>query len=44
METILDYCDLHLLGRPGAEPAPMDGALFLEDNRERLDPLFAPYL
>ncbi|MBR6954689.1 MAG: hypothetical protein IKH77_06605 [Clostridia bacterium] len=45
MEAILDYCDSRLLGREPPRPLPpMDGALFLEDNRARLDPLFAPYL
>ncbi|MBR4458870.1 MAG: hypothetical protein IKS31_07925 [Clostridia bacterium] len=44
MEAILDYCDSRLLGRGEAEPQPMDGAVFLRDNRDRLDPLFAPYL
>lgn len=39
MAVILDYCDLHLLGK-GAGAAGMDGALFLEDNRAVLDPLF----
>ncbi len=39
METILDYCDRTLLGKD-TDAAPMDGALFLEDNRAVLDPLF----
>ena len=44
METILDYCDLRLTGaapeKAGRVPAGMKGELFLEDNRERLDPAF----
>ena len=44
METILDYCDLRLTGaapeKAGCVPAGMKGELFLEDNRERLDPAF----
>ena len=41
MEVILDYCDRHLLGKTDAPATTMDGALFLEDNRAVLDPLFA---
>ena len=48
METILDYCDVHLSGIPpeGARggPARMKGNLFLQNNRALLDPLFEPYL
>ncbi|MBR4711639.1 MAG: hypothetical protein IKP10_06360 [Clostridia bacterium] len=44
MDAILDYCDRWLLGREDVSPVPMDGALFLRSNRDRLDPAFAPYL
>ena len=44
IRQILDYCDAKLLGREDVRVAPMDGSLFLVDNRDRLDPLFAPYL
>ena len=44
MEFILDYCDVHLLGVPAdavrSDLTRMKGNLFLEDNRDRLDPLF----
>ena len=47
METILDYCDIHLLGkrRDGSASAlsGMKGRLFLEENRDRLDPAFDAY-
>ena len=47
METILDYCDVHLLGkrRDGSASAlsGMKGRLFLEENRDRLDPAFDAY-
>ncbi len=43
IRLILDYCDAKLLGRD-APVAPMDGALFLVENRDVLDPLFGPYL
>jgi len=48
MAYILDYCDVHLLGKDPAEAASdfsqMKGNLFLEHNREGLDGYFAPYL
>ena len=48
MEYILDYCDVHLRGaspeQTAHDPDRMKGNLFLRDNREALDPLFAPYL
>ncbi len=44
MEAVLDYCDRALLGRDGPEPPAMDGAVFLRDNPDVLDPAFAPYL
>ncbi len=48
METILDYCDVHLMGVPrektNSDLTRMKGELFLQDNRDVLDPLFAPYL
>ena len=40
METILDYCDVRLLGKEGKIPSGLKGELFLRENRERLDPLF----
>ena len=44
MECILDYCDAHLTGAPrenaSRNTCRMKGALFLEENREALDPLF----
>ena len=42
METILDYCDVRLLGKETAARSfsGMKGRLFLEDNRGRLDPAF----
>jgi len=47
MERILDYCDVHLLGKsrdavPGGL-SDMKGRLFLEANRRRLDPVFDQY-
>ena len=48
MEYILDYCDVHLLGAPRESAARdlshMKGNLFLEDNRNLLDPLFDSYI
>ena len=48
MEYILDYCDVHLLGvSPEAihsDLSRMKGNLFLQDNRELLDPMFGVYL
>ncbi len=45
METILDYCDVHLRGQEATRGLDrMKGNLFLRDNRDVLDPLFAPYL
>ena len=46
MRCILDYCDVHLLGKDpaGADFTQMKGNLFLEHNRTVLDPAFAPYL
>ena len=47
MEQILDYCDVHLLGKDkdGAMHSlrDMKGQLFLKHNRSRLDPLFDFY-
>ena len=47
MESILDYCDVHLPGksRDGVSGirSRMKGNLFLEDNRDRLDPAFDGY-
>ncbi len=44
MEQILDYCDVHLLGKGGDEIksdlSAMKGQLFLKHNRDRLDPVF----
>ena len=48
LETILDYCDVHLSGKDRADVpgglSGMKGELFLVHNRDRLDPLFDPYL
>ena len=48
MEMILDYCDVCLTGKQRADfrmlQDKMRGNLFLQDNRDRLDPLFGPYL
>lgn len=44
LDAILEYCDGALLDKKDAAPPPMDGALFLRHNRDRLDPLFGPYL
>ena len=48
LESILDYCDVRLLGKsPGSGrsgPGKTEGNLFLEDNRDRLDPLFDSFL
>ena len=48
MESILDYCDLYLMGIPSetvrSDLGRMKGNLFLRDNRELLDPLFDAYL
>jgi hypothetical protein len=48
MEMILDYCDVHLRGispdEIRSDLGRMKGNLFLEDNRDRLDRFFAPYL
>lgn len=48
LRIMLDYCDIHLLGKspenPSCGPDVMKGSLFLRDNRNILDPLFAPYL
>ena len=48
MGYILDYCDVHLLGAPPEEIrsdlARMKGNLFLQSNREILDPMFDPFL
>jgi endo-1,4-beta-xylanase len=48
MQQILDYCDVHLLGKAPADVSTdftqMKGNLFLHHNRQVLDPLFAPYL
>ena len=44
MEQILDYCDVHLLGKSRDEIksdlSAMKGQLFLKHNRDRLDPAF----
>ena len=44
MEQILDYCDVHLLGKSRDEIksdlSAMKGQLFLKYNRDRLDPVF----
>ena len=44
MDMILDYCDVHLFGKKREEVygnlSAMKGNLFLEGNRNRLDPLF----
>ena len=44
MEQILDYCDVHLLGKGRDEIksdlSAMKGQLFLKYNRDRLDPVF----
>ncbi len=44
MEQILDYCDVHLLGKGRDEIksdlSAMKGQLFLKHNRDRLDPVF----
>ncbi|MDO5435048.1 MAG: hypothetical protein Q4G19_01615 [Clostridia bacterium] len=44
MEMILDYCDVRLLGKEPAEVKTdlslMKGNLFLQHNRDRLDPAF----
>lgn len=44
MEQILDYCDVHLRGKSRDEAksdlSGMKGQLFLEHNRDRLDPAF----
>ncbi len=48
MQMILDYCDVHLMGKaPGqvsSDLSLMKGNLFLEHNRDRLYEEFAPYL
>ena len=48
MEMILDYCDVCLRGvSPDdirSDLGRMKGNLFLQDNRERLDRLFDPYI
>ena len=44
LATVLDYCDVHLLGKGrdavSGSLSGMKGSLFLEDNRDRLDPMF----
>ncbi|MBQ4638991.1 MAG: hypothetical protein IJB69_00520 [Clostridia bacterium] len=48
MEYILDYCDVHLLGKDPAgverDLSQMKGNLFLQHNRDVLGEEFAPYL
>ena len=48
MEQILDYCDVYLLGKGRDEIrsdlSGMKGQLFLEYNRDRLDPAFDPFI
>ena len=48
MEYILDYCDIHLMNKPGQttqhDPGQMKGDLFLRENRAVLDPLFSGYI
>ena len=48
MEMILDYCDVRLRGASTdsirSDLGRMKGNLFLQDNRDRLDRFFAPYL
>jgi len=44
LQSILAYCDERLLGRPGLALPPMKGELFLQCNRDVLDPYFEPYL
>ena len=48
MEYILDYCDVHLLGIPidqiRSDLSQMKGNLFLENNQDKLDPLFLSVL
>ena len=48
MEMILDYCDVRLRGASPdsirSDLGRMKGNLFLQDNRDRLDRFFAPYL
>jgi len=48
MEYILDYCDVHFRGISPDDVASdlsrMKGNLFLQDNREVLDPVFTPHL
>ena len=47
MECILDYCDVHLLGKSrekvSGRLSGMKGNFFLEDNRSRLDPAFESF-
>ena len=47
MEMILDYCDVHLLGKDreavSGSLSGMKGQLFLKENRDRLDPEFDRY-
>ena len=44
MQTILDYCDVYLRGvSPAVDLRKMRGNLFLQHNRNVLDPLFGPY-
>ena len=44
MKMILDYCDVHLFGKDPAgiesDLSMMKGNLFLQENRDRLDPAF----
>lgn len=48
MACILDYCDVHLLGKDPAQVSTdfdgMKGNLFLIHNRDRLHEYFTPYL
>ncbi len=48
MEYILDYCDVYLLHIPlenvRSDFGRMKGNLFLQDNRDILDPLFGNYI
>lgn len=47
MKMILDYCDVHLYGKDPSEVETdfslMKGNLFLQYNRDRLDPAFADF-
>jgi endo-1,4-beta-xylanase len=44
LECILDYCDVHLLGKSVKTAAcDMKAGFFLKENRDRLDPAFDRY-